>query len=162
MRALKKFFKTIITIILLPTIILVAVILWSYATGTHIKLPAFGSEDVEMLTSGNFLLDAEVQTEEVFISGDEESAGIRGYINISNADIAAMTHAQYYEFYQNVLKDSSYKWFSVICPDGTGLFIPDCADGAACFCRMDELGRQTEVHGYLIIQDDSCVYQEAE
>lgn len=163
MRALRRFFKSLTTFILVPTIILVAVILWSYSTGNKLQLPTLGNnESTSQQTATNFLLDATIQTEEVFISGDEESAGIRGYINITNADLAAMTHAQYYEFYQTVLKDSSYKWFSVICPDGTGLFIPDCADGAACFCKLDELGRQTEVHGYLLIQDDTCVYQEAE
>ena len=162
MKIINRFFKKLFTIILVPTIILVAVILWSYSTGNKLQLPTFGDNESISQTDTNFLLEASIQTEEVFISGDEESAGIRGYINITNADLAAMTQSQYYEFYQQVLKDSSYKWFSVICPDGTGLFIPDCADGAACFCRLDELGRQTEVHGYLLVQDNTCVYQEAE
>ena len=162
MKAINRFFKKLFTIILVPTIILVAVILWSYSTGNKLQLPSSGNNTITAPQTANFLLDAEIQTEEVFISGDEESAGIRGYINITNADLAAMTQSQYYEFYQQVLKDGSYKWFSVICPDGTGLFIPDCADGSACFCRLDNLGRQTEVHGYLIIQDDTCVYQESE
>lgn len=162
MRALTKFFKTLITIILIPTIILIAVILWSYATGTKIKLPSLGSDNVTVQTSANFLLEADIQTEEIHIEGSDESKSIRGYINISNADLASMLPSEYYEFYDSVLKNSSYKWFSIVCPDGTGLYIPDCADGAASFCTLDELGRQTEVHGYLIVQGDTVVYQEAE
>ena len=162
MRALKKFFKSLTTFILIPTVILVAVILWSYSTGNKLRLPSFGNTETVTQPFTNSLLEAEIQTEEVFISGDEESGGIRGYINITNEDLASMTQSQYYEFYEQVLKGSSYKWFSIICPDRTGLFIPDCSDGAACFCNLDELGRQTDVHGYLIIQDGTCVYQEAE
>ena len=67
-----------------------------------------------------------------------------------------------FSFYETVLKDSDYLWFSVICPDGTGLFIPDCADGAACFCSLNDLGRQTEVYGYMLVRDGTCIYQEAE
>lgn len=162
MRALKKFFKTLITIILLPTVILIAVILWSYSTGTKIKLPSFGSEETPIQTSGNFLLNAEIQTEEIYLTDDTNNIAVRGYINISNADLASMLPSEYYEFYETVLRDSTYRWFSIICPDGTGLFIPDCTDGAASFCTLDELGRQVDVHGYLLIQDGSCIYQEAE
>lgn len=162
MRTLKKFFKTLLTIILIPTIILIVVILWSYATGTNLKLPAFGSKETVVQTFGNFLLDADVQTEEIYIEGNSESTSVRGYINISNAELASMLPSEYYAFYENVLKDSTYQWFSIVCPDGTGLYIPDCANGAACFCKLDELGRMTEVHGYLIVQDGTVIYQEAE
>lgn len=161
MRVIKKFFKFILTIIILPTFILIGVILWSYATGNSLKLPILGSDRWAGQGSGNFLLNAEIQTADVYLRDSGELSGERGYIEISKSDLATMTPSQYLEFYQNVLKDSSYQWFSVICPDGTGLFIPDCADGAACFCDLDALGRQTEVHGYLVIQDDSCIYQEA-
>lgn len=161
MRIIKKFFKFILTIIILPTLILIGVILWSYATGNSLKLPAFLSGESSVTASDNFLLNAEIQTADVYLRDSGELSGERGYIEVSKADLASMTPSQYLEFYQNVLKDSSYQWFSVICPDGTGLFIPDCADGAACFCDLDGLGRQTEVHGYLVIQGETCIYQEA-
>lgn len=161
MKVLNKFFKTIIAIIMIPTIILIAIILWSYTTGNKIKLPSFGFNKETEQTFYNFLTDAELHTEEIYLNGDPVNSGIRGYINISSQDLAAMTPSQYYDFYQEVLKDSTYIWFSIVCPDGTGLFIPDCADGAASFCTLDELGRPVNSYGYLIIQGDKCIYQEA-
>lgn len=162
MRAIKKFFKFILALIILPTLILIGVILWSHSTGNNLKLPAFLSGDSAASQSDNFLLNAKIQTADVYRRDSDELLGERGYIEVSKADLAAMTPSQYLEFYQNTLKDSHYLWFSVICPDKTGLFIPDCADGAACFCDLDGLGRQTEVHGYMMIQGDTCIYQEAE
>ena len=146
----------------MPTVILIAIILWLYSTGKKIQLPALDSEETTIQTSDNFLLDAEIQTEEIYLTGDTDTTGVRGYINISNSDLASMLPSEYHEFYETVLKNSSYQWFSIICPDGTGLFIHDCADGAASFCTLDELGRQTEVHGYLLVQGDGVFYQEAQ
>ena len=161
MRVIKKFFKFILTIIILPTLLLIGVILWSYATGKSLKLPSFLSGDSTVQESENFLLNTEIQTADVYLREIGELLGERGYIEVAKDDLASMTPSQYLEFYQTALRDSHYQWFSVICPDGTGLFIPDCADGAACFCDLDGLGRQTSVHGYMIIQGDTCIYQEA-
>ena len=161
MRVIKKFFKTLVAIIIIPTLIIIGVILWSYMTGDTLKLsslPFVNSADSE----DNFLLNASIQTAEVYETGSETPLGVRGYIKVSRAELAAMTPSQYFSFYETVLKGSDYLWFSVICPDGTGLFIPDCADGAACFCSLNDLGRQTEVYGYMLVRDGTCIYQEAE
>ncbi len=162
MNDIKRFFKKLSRLIIFFTIVLIGIILWSYITGTHLKFPAFTSSVSENSTQDNFLLDAVINTEELYISGSNEVQGLRGYINVSSSELSSMTPSQYYDFYETVLKNSSYQWFSIVCPDGTGLFIPDCADGAACFCTLDSLGRQTDIYGYLIIQNGTCVYQEAE
>lgn len=163
MRIIRKFFKILIAVILIPTFIIIGMILWSYITGNALRLPELPYGNVsDTKTDNNFLLQASIQTEEVYAAGSKEALGQRGYIRISRAELAAMTPSQYWEFYEKVLKGSSYLWFSVICPDGTGLFIPDCPDGAACFCSLDELGRQIDIYGYLMIQDGSCIYQEAD
>jgi len=161
MRIIKKFFKLIITIIIVPTFIIIGIILWSHATGKNIQLPVFLQNLTGESASNNFLLDARIQTADVYEKGSSVPVGIRGYIEVSNADLSAMTPSQYLEFYQTVLKGSEYKWFSVICPDNTGLFIPDCEDGAACFCSLNDLGRQAEIYGYLMIRDNTCIYEEA-
>ena len=161
MRVIKKFFKTLIAIIIIPTLIIIGVILWSYTTGESLRLPSLPF--LKAVTSDdNFLLNASIQTAEVYETGSETPLGVRGYIKVSRAELAAMTPSQYFSFYESVLKNSDYLWFSVICPDGTGLFIPDCADGAACFCSLNDLGRQTEVYGYMLVRDGTCIYQEAE
>lgn len=162
MRIIKKFFKILIAVILIPTFIIIGMILWSYITGNTLRLPALPFGNTANTASDNFLLQASIQTEDVYGAGSGEALGQRGYIRISRAELAAMTPSQYLEFYEEVLQSSSYLWFSVICPDGTGLFIPDCKDGAACFCSLDELGRQTDIYGYLMIQDGGCIYQEAD
>lgn len=163
MKTIRKIFYILIAIILIPTFIFTGIILWSHTTGNFLKLPGIATVEKE-----NFLLAAKIQTEEVYkaASPEEEAAttpeGVRGYITISKNELAAMTPSQYLEFYQNVLKGSDYLWFSVLCPDGTGLFIPDCADGSACFSSLDDLGRQIDIYGYMIVQGDSCIYQEAD
>lgn len=162
MRIIKKFFKILIAAIIIPTLIIIGMILWSYITGNTLQLPVLPFGNTSDSVSDNFLLQASIQTEEVYEAGAAEALGQRGYIRISRAELAAMTPSQYLEFYEEVLQNSSCLWFSVICPDGTGLFIPDCQDGAACFCSLDEMGRQTDIYGYLIIRDGSCIYQEAD
>ena len=165
MRAIRKFFKTLVMIIILPTILIIGMILWSYATGNTLRLPAlsFGkSANSAASSDANFLLQAQIQTVEVYDANTKEWAGTRGYIQLSKKELAAMTPSQYLAFYETVLKNSDYLWFSVICPDGTGLFIPDCGDGTACYAALNDLGRQTEIYGYLLIQDGTCIYQEAE
>lgn len=162
MRVIKKFFKLIIALIIIPTFIIIGIILWSHATGKSIQLPGFLQDQTSAPATDNFLLNSQIQTADVYEAGASTPLGVRGYIEISKADLASMTPSQYLSFYQNTLKGSEYLWFSVVCPDGTGLFIPDCDDGAACFCSLNDLGRQTEIYGYLIIQDNACVYQEVE
>ena len=159
MRLLKRFFYILTALIIIPTFIFIGVIIWLYATGNKLRLPL-----PEKSTVNDFLLDAPIRTEPVY-SGEnpennQEPAGIRGYIEISKSDLAAMTPSQYLSFYEQKLKDSDYLWFSFVCPDGSGLFIPDCADGSACFCSLRRNGRQESIYGYLIIKDGECIYQE--
>lgn len=164
MKTFRKIFSVIIAIILIPTLLVIGAILWAYATGNTLKLP-FGSPQQ---TSDNFLLNAEIHTVNVYADNSETDgeasapAGVRGYIQVSKMDLGNMTPSQYQEFYQNVLKDSDYLWFTVLCPDNTGLFIPDCQDGAACFCRLNSIGRQEQVYGYMILSGDTWIYKEAE
>ena len=162
MKLIRKLFHILIALIMIPTLLFVGAILWSYSTGNSITLPSFSGSRQE---DTNFLLDAQIQSADVYTtqeSGEERTAvGIRGYIWLSKNDLSAMTPSQYLEFYQKSLKNSDYLWFSFICPDGTGLFIPNCSDGSACFCKLDEQGRQESIYGYLIVQGDRCFYQEA-
>ena len=161
MRAMKKAFHILTAIVVIPALLVIGVILWSYVTGNSLHLSITSSEGQQQ---PNFLLNASVQTENVILPGDETRdpvTGVRGYIQVSAQNLKSMTPAQYMEFYNQVIKDSSYVWFTVVDSEGTGLFIPDCADGSACFCSLDELGRQQEIYGYMIVTGDTCVYKEA-
>lgn len=162
MRLIRKLFHLVIALIMIPTLLFVGAILWSYATGNSLTLPSFSWEKQDDST---FLRDAPVETAEVYTSqesgGEAELAGTRGYIRISKKELSTMTPSQYLEFYQEKIKGGDYLWFSLVCPDGTGLFVPDCADGSACFCDLDNLGRQETIYGYLIVQGNRCFYQEA-
>lgn len=165
MKKIRKIFKLLVHFILIPAILIICVIVWSHITGNHLKLPK------EYVQTENFLLTTPVHTENVYLVSspeniDEETkkgALLRGYIRISKSDLNIMTSSQYLEFYNTVLKDSNYIWFSIICPDNTGLFIPNCQDGSACFCTLDSLGRQTtDIYGYMIVKNHQCYYEEVE
>lgn len=162
MRAMKRIFHVLIAIIIIPALLVIGVILWSYVTGNSLKLSVTSPGDTKQQM--NFLLDARVQTENVILPGNETRdpmTGVRGYIQVSAQSLKSMTPSQYMEFYNQVLKNSSYVWFTVVDSEGNGLFIPDCADGSACFCSLDELGRQQEIYGYMIVTGDTCFYKEA-
>lgn len=164
MKFIRKLFHILIALIMIPTLFFVGTILWSYATGNSITLPSFLNSSNSGQETADFLSDVQIQTADVYSaqeSGEDQApVGVRGYIQLSKSELSGMTPSQYLEFYKKNIKDSNYLWFSFICPDGTGLFIPNCADGSACFCKLNELGRQESIYGYLIVQGDRCFYQE--
>lgn len=153
MRPLKKLFRGIIAIILVPTFVLIGAILYSQVTGNRFLLP-FNVSDASTFSN------LSIQTEDVYDATGSEIIGERGFAFLSKEALSAMTPSEYYSFYETTLKDSTYLWFSLICEDGSGLFVPDCSDGSACFCSLDEMGRRETAFGYLYIEGDSCVYRE--
>jgi len=155
MQTLKKIFKIVIAIILIPTFILIGIILWSNYTGSEVSVPWNGS-------TSSFLTNAAIHTEKIYDSTGETCLGRRGYIYISNDNLSSMTPSQYMGFYESKLKDSGYLWFSIICPDGTGLYVPDPKLGTACYCTMDSLGRVVQLRGYLLVEEGKCTYSAIE
>lgn len=159
MKILRRIFYTLTAVILIPTLCLVGIILWSYTTGSTLRLPSFSFHTVR--DEPGFLEQAAVMTADVYDESGQNVIGRRAYITISKADLGRMTADQYLSFYQSVVRDSGYSWFSVLCGDGTGLFIPDCVNGSAQFGSLDEEGCIVSVYGYMTVTGDSCSYSEA-
>lgn len=155
MKFLSKIFNILVAIILIPTLILVGIILWSYKTDTKLQLPSFKTQNVK----SNFLLEATVESIE--IPGQEGAEPLyRGYINVSKASLSIMSPSQYLAFAKKVVIGSDFQWFSVICEDGTGLYISDPSNGSASFGVLDSQGQILETYGNLTVTGNKCTYQE--
>jgi len=154
MRSLRKIFYRVVAIVVVPTILLVCFILWSHATGKTLAWPwAVESER-------DFLPNAKIYSAKVYDATGENYLGDRGYIKISAAELSSMTPTEYYNYYNNVLKSSNYLWFTFVCPDGTGLYIPNVADGGASYCTLDSMGRIVSPRGFIIVEGETCYYAE--
>ena len=154
MRSVRKLFYRVVGIIIVPTILLVCFILYSHFSGKTLKWPwAVESEN-------DFLPNAKIYSAKVYDSTGEEYLGERGYIKVGPTELASLTPTQYYNYYNSVLKNTDYLWFTFVCPDGTGLYIPNVEDGGACYCTSDSMGRVVHPKGFIIVEGETCYYAE--
>lgn len=72
----------------------------------------------------------------------------------------AVTGEEYTEFSEDVVSDSGYNWFSIICDDGTGICYAGCIIVVAEYGELDAEGAITDVAGYISIEDGKCTYEE--
>lgn len=154
MRSIRKLFYRIVAIVVVPIMLLIGVILYSHFTGKTIDVPWAAN------TTESFLTTARIHSVNVFDSTGKELIGKRGFIEVGPTELSTMTPSQYYNYYVSTLRDSDYLWFTFVCPDGTGLYIPNVADGGACYCTIDSMGRVVSPKGFLIIEGESCYYSE--
>lgn len=154
MHSARKLFYRVIAIIVVPTILLICFILYSHATGKNLSWPWAIKSDT------NFLPDKKIYSVAVYDATGEVYLGDRGYIKVGTTELSTLTPTQYYDYYTNTLKNSSYLWFTFVCPDGTGLYIPDVSDGSACYCSLDTMGRVVSPRGFIMIEGETSYYAE--
>lgn len=122
------------------------------------------TEDVAQVTDksdfSNILISATVQTADVMNGTKDSKIGTRAYIEISKDDLKSVTDKEYIEFSEDVVGDSEYNWFSIICDDGTGICYAGCIIVNAEYGELDSDGCITSVAGYISIKDGKCTYEE--
>ena len=79
------------------------------------------TEEAPQEVTGNPLLDAEVQVNDVMNGAGTEKIGEWAEVNISKEVLKTVTNDQFTEFCTNVVDNSGYNWFTIMCDDGTGI-----------------------------------------
>lgn len=82
-----------------------------------------GTEQIYPAVHKNPLTQAKVKTADVMNGFGTDKIGERAYIEISKEDLQNITQEDFKEFADTVVKDSGYNYFTVICNDGTGVFL---------------------------------------
>ena len=105
--------------------------------------------------SVNPLLDCEIQTADVMNGSKTEVLGQRAYIEIEKDTLKSVTEKQFKEFADTVVDGSGYNWFSIICPDKTGLIFTGSNIAMATYGDLNDEGAVANLIGYAILSQDN-------
>lgn len=100
------------------------------------------------------LLGCKVETAGV-TDGRGLSAGIRGFIHISKDDLRKVTKEEYTEFVTTTVETGSYRWFTILCGDGTG--IQFVRPGRAIYGRVNGEGVVTDIACFITLDGDGSI-----
>lgn len=119
-----------------------------------------GKEQIYPKIHKNLLTQAQVKTRDVMNGFGTDKIGERAYIEISKEKLQEVTQEDYEEFLENIVKNSGYNWFSIICDDNTGICYVGSMEYIADYGVLDDEGCINE-HMGSITKDDSgnFVYQ---
>lgn len=118
------------------------------------------TEEAPQEATGNPLLDAEVQVNDVMNGAGTEKIGEWAEVNISKEVLKTVTNDQLAEFCTNVVDNSGYNWFTIMCDDGTGIVFSGSMTSNATYGEVDNEGAITTAIGYILLEDGSYTYSE--
>ena len=118
------------------------------------------TEEAPQEATGNPLLDAEVQVNDVMNGAGTEKIGEWAEVNISKEVLKTVTNEQFTEFCTNVVDNSGYNWFTIICDDGTGIVFSGSMTSNATYGEVDNEGAITTAIGYILLEDGAYTYSE--
>lgn len=119
------------------------------------------SESTSDKNTGNStspLMAAEISTAPVKSGDGSKTLGTYAYISVPKNILKTVTMEQFIEFTQNVVKDSGYNWFSIICDDGTGIQWAASLPQLATFGKMDSDKCVIETYGDITWDYDKETY----
>lgn len=117
------------------------------------------TEEIE--STGNILLDAELNVDDVMNGYGTEKIGEYAYISISKADALELSMEEYDAFCTTVVKDSGYNWVTIFFDDGTGLQFQGSLYTLATYGTLDSDGCIEESIG-MVLSTEESVYEYSE
>lgn len=100
------------------------------------------------------LLDCKVEKAEV-TDGRGLFAGVRGFIHISKENLGKVTKEEYTEFVTGTVETGSYRWFTILCGDGTG--IQFVRPGRAVYGRVNGEGVVTDIACFITLDGEGSI-----
>lgn len=112
--------------------------------------------------SGNPLMAAELQVEDVMNGTRTEKIGEYAYIRVSLETMKNITMEQYAEFCSQVVKDSGYNWVTIDFGNGNGIQFQGSIPSIASYGSLDTERCIVETVGTIMMTgDDTYEYSEA-
>lgn len=116
------------------------------------------SNNVETTTSANVLMTSELKVVDVMNGFGDTVLGQRAYIEITDAELTALTLEDFQEFANDIVKDSGYRCVTIITDSGKAIFFPASSIIIAEYGKIGEEGLLSEVLGFIQLQDDGSTY----
>lgn len=106
----------------------------------------------------NVLMATKVKTVDVMNGLGDTVLGQRAYVEISDKDFTSLTLDDFQEFANNVVKDSGYRYVTIISDSGKAIFFPGSDIHIIQYGNIGEDGLLSETLGDIILQDDGSTY----
>lgn len=119
------------------------------------------ASDEVVESTGNILLDAELNVADVMNGLNTEKIGEYAYISVKKSEALELSMEEYDAFCINVVKDSGYNWVTIIFDDGTGLQFQGSLYTVATYGTLDNDDCIEESIG-MVISTEESIYEYSE
>lgn len=99
------------------------------------------------------LIDCKVETQDVK-SGSGETIGQRAYVSVSKEVLTETTQEEFLKFAEDVVDNSGYNWFTIMCDDGTGIVFNGSNISIPAYGKLDDEGAIAETLGFIDMGPD--------